>query len=178
MRLEQFLNDLGSKKGAPGGGAAAALVGASGAALVEMVARLNDARLGRSSGTAAKAARLRKKLQRLIVEDARAFARLARTYRSRKTKKVAWQNALKQGAQPPLRVCECCHDTSRLSKNERGRTSAWLRSDLDESAILLRASFEAASLNVNVNLRAITDRAYRNAIQKRVGTWRRKFQRS
>ena len=35
--IDQFLDDLGSKKAAPGGGAAAGLVGAQACALAEMV---------------------------------------------------------------------------------------------------------------------------------------------
>lgn len=41
--IDQFLDDLGSKKAAPGGGAAAGLVGAQACALAEMVCHLTEA---------------------------------------------------------------------------------------------------------------------------------------
>ena len=40
--IDQFLDDLGSKKAAPGGGAAAGLVGAQACALAEMVCHLTE----------------------------------------------------------------------------------------------------------------------------------------
>ena len=177
MKLEDFLNDLGSKKGAPGGGAAAALTGAAGAALVEMTSRLNDARQARSSGNAVRAAALRKKLQGMILKDAKAFDRIKSAYKSRKTKPALWQKALKAGAEPPLRICELCATTAVLAKNEKSRTSPWLESDRKESLILLEAAFRAAELNVEINLKGLKDGAYGARTRKKIRQWRQKLQR-
>ena len=172
MTLQRFLAELGSKKGAPGGGAAAALVGASGAALVEMVARLNDVRMRRSSGNALRAARIRRSLQRSITEDARAFHKIQKLYRVRKARPAAWQRALKNGAAVPLGMVERCTAAAALASAEKARTSAWLESDRREALILLRAAYDSARLNVQVNLNGIRDRAYRRRISKEVGRWR------
>jgi len=57
--IELFLDDLASQKGTPGGGSAAALIGAIAAALVSMVCNLRNRRqpkrrLGSKAGRSAK----------------------------------------------------------------------------------------------------------------------------
>ena len=179
MRLDRFLAELGSKKGAPGGGAAAALTGASGAALVEMVARLNDKRSKRASGSAEKAASMRVKMLGLIVKDVKAFGRIQKLYRVRKDKKGAWTDALKAGALVPLDICACCASAARLAVKEKPRTSAWLESDRREALILLRAGFQSAALNVAVNLKGLTDHpGFTDRIEARIKKWQRKLPRS
>jgi formiminotetrahydrofolate cyclodeaminase len=160
LTLDRFLADLGSKKGAPGGGAAAALTGSIGAALVEMTARLNDARLKKSSGASTKAQTLRKSLRALMAADARAFARIQKIYKVRREKPGAWQKALKGGAKPPLAIARSCAAAANLARGEKSRTSAWLESDRAEALILLQAAFRAAELNVEVNLRLIEDKRF------------------
>lgn len=178
MKLEQFLKDLGSKKGAPGGGAAAALTGASGSALVEMVARLNDVRTARLTKTAGRAEGLRQKLQRLIGEDARVFLVIRSLYKKRKENGPAWQQALKKGVAVPLKICEACVDSGELARAEKDRTSRWLESDRQEALILLRAAFDSANLNVEVNLKEMTDGLFCGQMRQRIKKWRRQLQKS
>ena len=178
MKLEFFLSELGSKKGAPGGGAAAALTGALGAGLVEMVARINDARSGQSSNTARRAAVFREALRKLIAKDAKAFLRIQALCKTRKKNINSWQGALKTGVAVPFQICEACVAASDLAQAEKGRTSDWLQSDLKESRILLRAAFEAAGLNVGVNLKEITDDAFCVKTRGKMKKWRQRLQRS
>lgn len=172
MNLPQFLSQLGSSKGAPGGGAAAALAGAAGAALVEMTARLNDKRLKSNSGSASKAAALRVKLHGLIAKDAAAFARVQKAYCFRKINQPLWQSAVKNAAQPPLLIAEACAAASALAKREKNRTSEWLESDRREALILLRAAFESAKLNADINLKEMKDRAFIRRAHKGLRKWR------
>lgn len=175
MKLTQFLSDLGSKKGAPGGGAAAAVTGALGAALVEMTGRLNDARVQSSSGAAKKSEALRIQLHSLIARDARAFLHIQKIYKIRKSKPAQWQAALRNGAAVPLKICQICADAAVLAKKEKSRTSAWLESDRLEALILLGAAFRAAELNVEINLKEMWDvrliKKHRDALKK----WRKKL---
>ena len=159
---------MGSKKGAPGGGAAAALTGAVGVALVEMVARLNDARLTCSSGRVKKAVVLRRKMQGLIQKAAKAFEQIQKIYGRRHQKPIAWQRALKHGALVPLEIVEACAKAAKLARTEKPRTSRWLASDLVESQLLLKAASDAAILNVNVNLKAMKDKKTVSQIRKRL----------
>ena len=173
MKLASFLAQLGSQSGAPGGGAAAALTGACGAALVEMTARLNDKRTKSSSGVSSKAASLRLKLLGLISKDAKAFALIQKTYPVRKKKPALWQKALKAGVQPPLEIAEASASAALLAKKEKGRTSAWLESDRREALILLAAAFKSARLNVEINLKEMTDTAFKSRVRGKLGSWRR-----
>ena len=171
LRVKNFLSELGSKKGAPGGGAAAALTGATGCALVEMVARLNDARLGRSSGNVRRARLLRQKFQRLMDEDAKAFGAIQKIYRKRRTERTAWKRVLKNGAAVPLRVAELCAAAAKFVSKERPRTSPWLISDLKESAILLDAASRSARLNVEINLKEIEDPRFVSRMRKQLNSF-------
>lgn len=165
--------ELGSQKGAPGGGAAAALTGATAAALVEMTSRLNDKRLKRSSGNAARAAKLRVKLYGLIAKDAKAFRRIQEARRLRDQKPGLWQAALKNGVKTPLEIGEAAALASALAKKEKKRTGRWLESDRREALILLRAAFDGARLNAQINLRGIRDAAFNRRARGKLKSWRR-----
>ena len=165
QKLKDFLKELGSKKGAPGGGAAAALAASAGAALVEMVARLNDARFKKTSGSAAQASLLRKRMQGMMQKDARAFKKIKAAYKTRVRQPHAWQRALKEGAETPFEICESSRKAAHLAEKEKSRTSDWLESDRLEALVLLRAAFESARLNVEINLREIKDTAFVNSMK-------------
>jgi methenyltetrahydrofolate cyclohydrolase len=172
LKLAVFLADLGSSRGAPGGGAAAALVGAAGAALVEMTSRLNDKRLKNSSGSAAKASVLRARLFKLITEDASAFKKIQALWPKRKEKPSDWQAALKNGAAVPMRICQASWEGSRLADAEKSRTGRWLESDRKEARILFRAAFDSAKLNVEINLKEMTDASFKKRVRREMRLWR------
>ncbi len=155
------------------GGAAAARTAAIGAELLEMIARLNDVRLKRSSGSARKARSFQKKFKALVAQDSKAFAVIKKAHKFRAKKPNAWQAALKNGANPPLAICENCANAANLAKSEKPRTSEWLESDRREALILLRAAFESAKLNVDINLKGIRDRAFVKRAQGKIKKWRR-----
>ncbi len=168
MKLDRFLSNLGAHKNGFGGGAAAALTGATGMALVEMAARLNDKRLKKTSGAAKKAESIRKSFQKLIWEDAKAFERIQKAYKSREAKPSDWQKALKSGVQPPLKIAQLAYEGWLLIKNERARTSKWLMSDLMEAFLLLDAVYGSALLNADANLKGIEDQSFNSNIQKKL----------
>ena len=118
MTLERFLNRLSSERPAPGGGAAAALIGTLGIALLEMTVRINARRdknpqkkgLSRKTGWLASAKR---SLLGLMVEDAEAFERISVLYKKKETG-ASWQDALKKGAVVPYQIAEIVSGTSGL----------------------------------------------------------------
>lgn len=159
--LEDFLNDLSSERGAPGGGAAAALAGALGVSLLEMTVRIN-ARRAKGAGKKGLEHKVkwlsgaRRSLLSLMAKDAEVFEKIAELYR-KKEKGPAWQGALKKGAVVPYQIAEIVSGAGDILPDEASRTSAWLFSDLKESALLLSAAFDSAALNVEVNLKEIRD---------------------
>ncbi|MHA2309618.1 MAG: cyclodeaminase/cyclohydrolase family protein, partial [Candidatus Heimdallarchaeaceae archaeon] len=80
MKITDFLNELASSAPAPGGGAAAAIAGAMGAALGSMVARLTIGKEGYEDvedlfkEKLRRTEELRKELTELVDKDANAFS--------------------------------------------------------------------------------------------------------
>lgn len=166
--IESFLKELGSVKPVPGGGAAAALAASIGVSLAEMTARINLKKrpeaLARQRIT--KFAQIKRQLTALFGRDAAAFKKII-SFPKEKRSGAAYEAALKNGADVPLRMCLLSAEALSLASAEKTRTGSWLISDLIESAILLEASYESARLNVEINLKSMTDTAYkREAVKK------------
>ena len=164
--LETFLTELGSSAPSPGGGTAAALTAAQGAALLEMVAHLNDARFRKKDPkgdhSAAKKrisvfAKARSNFLKLMTEDAKAFGAISAAYSMGKGH-PSYQRALLKGYSVPLEMAKSAVAIMASGLEERIRTSKWLYSDLAEAGILLDAAFSAARLNVEINLKDMRDR--------------------
>jgi methenyltetrahydrofolate cyclohydrolase len=86
ISIEVFLDDLASRKPTPGGGGAAAVMGAMGAALVSMVCNLTIGRTQyrdfeeKLKSVLTKAEELRRDLIKMIEEDVQAFDSVMRAY--------------------------------------------------------------------------------------------------
>jgi formiminotetrahydrofolate cyclodeaminase len=170
MTVRDLLDALGSDAPAPGGGAAAALAGALGAALVQMTANLT---LGRprladvqeqARGIEGQAAALRQRLQRLTDADAEAYAAVSAAYRlpretddQRRERSVAIQSALSQAAAVPLEVADACAEVLGVCEAAAPVLNAAVISDVMVGALLAHAALEAAGVNVEVNLASMTD---------------------
>ncbi|MBI4567413.1 MAG: glutamate formimidoyltransferase [Planctomycetes bacterium] len=160
--LDPFIDALASRSPVPGGGAAAALVGALAAALGSMTCNLT---VGRKKFAAveetlrASLARLeaaRRELLALIREDIAAYDRIRDT---RKAAAAPRDAALIAGARPPLRVMEVCAEVL-----EQGRLALTLGNPNVRSDALICQRLAAVALlsardNVEVNLRDAKDRA-------------------
>lgn len=121
LTVRGFTEEIASASPAPGGGSAAALAGAVGAALTAMVSGLT---LGRKKYEAvqelalraqAQADALRKRLLAAMEQDTQAFLQSARHYAMPKQtpeEKQARSSAIEQGlkacTQPPLAVMQLC----------------------------------------------------------------------
>ena len=153
------MDELGSSAVSPGGGSAAALTAAVGIALVEMVTAINDRRAGVKSAGHRAAKTLRQKTIRLIAEDAQAFAAISKCFKEGK-KSARYQAALRKGAQVPMEICGASAQGARLGLKQAKRTRPWLAGDLAEAGVLLEAAFHSGRLNVEINLKALTDRRF------------------
>ena len=162
--LKNFLEKLGSCDPAPGGGGAAAVVIAQAAALAEMVARLNCRRSEKqgiknppSLKNIRPLAAIRRESLALLERDAKIFSRLSK-FKKEARGKAGYLRVLELAAGIPGRMCLLAERGIVLAASETSRTSRWLYSDLLESAIFFEAGFQAARLNVEVNLKEMPDK--------------------
>jgi formiminotetrahydrofolate cyclodeaminase len=168
-----FLDDLASERPTPGGGGAAAVSGAIGAALVSMVANLT---IGKKSYEAvsedlklvnAKAEALRAELTGAIEEDVVAFDAVMGAYRlpratdaEKATRTAAIQAALKDATQAPLRTVKACYDVILLSAVVAEKGNLNVISDAGVAALAANAGLRSAALNVYINAKSIKDRGF------------------
>ncbi|MGH6842068.1 MAG: methenyltetrahydrofolate cyclohydrolase [Methylocella sp.] len=171
--IATFLDELASERPTPGGGGAAALSGAIGAALVSMVANLT---VGKKNYEAVsddlkavneKAERLRAELTRAIEEDVAAFDSLMGAYgfpratEDEKAKRTAAiQAALKDATLTPLRAVKACFEVILLSAAVAEKGNLNVISDAGVAVLCANAGLRSAALNVFINAKAIKDREF------------------
>lgn len=172
-----FVHVLAAKEPVPGGGGAAALVGALGVALCSMVGNYTTGKKAYAAveddvqRMMAQAESVRNRLLDLIREDAEAFLPLSRAYAIPKddpSRTQTLEEATKRACAAPLemmrQVCEAID--LLVEMGEKG--SRMLLSDVGCGLYLCRAALEAASLNVYVNTKALEDRAFATATEEEV----------
>lgn len=175
-----FVDALASDAPAPGGGAAAALCGAQGAALVSMVCELTlgNGRYAEFFDICREAGRRARALSERFLELARLDAEVfygyslaaklpreteaQRSYRDRER-----ANALRMCAEAPLMTLGAALDGLLLCEGLVGKSNRGLASDLFSAACCLAACGETAAENVRVNLRYIKDEEFALDAEKR-----------
>ena len=168
-----FLDDLASERPAPGGGGAAAVCGAIGAALVSMVANLTIGKKNYETvwedleAVNAKAEALRAELTGAVEEDVVAFNSVMGAYglpRATGEEKVnraaAIQAALKDATLAPLRAVKACFEVIRLSAAVAEKGNLNVISDAGVAVLCANAGLRSAALNVFINAKAIKDRDF------------------
>jgi formiminotetrahydrofolate cyclodeaminase len=176
-----FLSRLASSAPEPGGGAAAALAGAAGAALVSMVANLTigkpqyAAARGEMEQVLARAEALRAELLAAVDRDSEAFRRVMAAYallRSTDDEKAARrraiQAALRDASHEPAEVVAKCREVAALSRTAMEKGNPQVLSDAAVAAVLAEAAAQSAALNVWINLKSITDAAFNATLRARV----------
>lgn len=168
--IQVFLDELASKASTPGGGSAAAIMGATGAALLSMVANFT---IGKKNyevveqemrALLSEAEGLRAQLTGLIQADVEAFDGVMAAYglpraseSDQAARTQAIQAALKVAAEVPLKCARLCAEVIRLSPAlaEKGNTN--VISDAGVAVLAAEAALRSAALNVHVNINAIKD---------------------
>lgn len=177
LSCKAFLEDLAGSAPAPGGGGAAALVGAAGAALGNMVGSLT---IGKKKYAAVeadilvlnrRAAALRKRLEGLVQADADAFAPLAAAYKLPKEtpeqqahKAVVLETALEGACAVPLEIMSACCEGIALAAEYAEKGSVMAVSDAGCAALFCKAALQAAGLNVSINTQLMADKAHAAAL--------------
>ena len=172
LTVNQFLAELASGQPVPGGGSVAALSGALGCALIEMVANLT---VGREKYAVhdeqmrqirTEAGTKREELLKLIDEDSRSYQLVIEAFglpknspeeKAERTKAI--QTALHTAAVTPLRVARKCLEAFECVRPvfQNGNPNA--ASDAKVAALLLRAAVRASIANVFINLDSMKDQA-------------------
>ncbi len=179
LTVREFLEVLASSAPAPGGGAAAALVGAMGAALIEMTGNLTVGR-PKFADVEQEAQRIvsaanetRHFFERAADEDARAFAGVSAAYKlprerdaEKEARSAAVQTALGIAARAPLGVAGRAAELIDLAQQGVGVLNPAVVSDVMVGALLAYAALEGAGINVEVNLGALKDDALRQPLDQ------------
>lgn len=161
-----FAEALASDAPVPGGGGAAALVGALSSALGAMAARLSLRRRKTETEQALletdvrRADALRQRLLALIDGDAAGFEPLSRAYALPKEdpqRGEKLRSASLTACAAPMEMLRCCGETAELLAALRERVSPLLLSDVGCAAALCRGALESAAMNVWVNTRGLKD---------------------
>ena len=146
LSCEEFLSQLASKAPAPGGGGAAALVGAAGAALGNMVGSLTTG----------------KKKYAAVEADIQALNARAEALRRRQQahKAAVLAEALEGACAVPLDIMDACCEGIRLAADYAAKGSMLAVSDAGCAALFCKAALQAAGLNVAINTKLMTDRTH------------------
>lgn len=181
LTITEFLQQTASSEPLPGGGCTAALNAALAASLTEMVANLT---IGRGEFEAVEdeminiaetAAALRKKLQNEIDNDARAYREVLaaftlpkNTEEEKNRRSDAIQQAFKTAATVPLGVARDALKIMDLAARAIAKGNQNAVTDGAVGVLVSRAAVLAATYNVKVNLGAIKDPDFVEALAREV----------
>ena len=168
-----FVTVLASSAPVPGGGGAAALAGAIGTALGNMVGSLT---VGKKRYAAveneilalkAECDALQQELLDQVPADAEGFAPLAKAYSIPKddpTRTETLEQATLTACEVPVHIMELCCRSIDAVAVFAAKGSRLAVSDAGCGAVILKAALQAASLNVYINTKSLRDRAAAEAI--------------
>jgi glutamate formiminotransferase/formiminotetrahydrofolate cyclodeaminase len=168
-----LLTAFASDAPTPGGGSAAALAGAMGAALAEMVASLTLSKEKYAASheavrpIAGLARRTRQELQRLAHEDSEAYDAVVAARRllkdtpdQEKVRARKTSEANRLAAEVPMRTARSAFRLLGAMPDLAKKGNPNAASDAGAAALLLEAATHAALLNVAINLGGIDDAAF------------------
>lgn len=177
----EFVEVLASKSAVPGGGGAAALVGAVGMALGSMVCNLTIGKKKYAEYEESvkeileKAGEIEKKLLDMIDQDAECFLPLSKAYglpksteEEKKIKEETMENALKVACEVPINIVKVCFDAIKLHEDLVDKGSKLAISDVGVGVQCLRAAILSGQLNVVININSIKDIEYVNKVKTEV----------
>jgi len=162
--LKRYIDDLAAKLPAPGGGSAAALSGALGIALLEMVCNFT---IGKEKYKAVEQdvhahldslKKIREEFSSLIDEDVKTYTSICGAYKSKDKKLI--DKALKDGYDISLKMCALSKDAIGIAKDLSKKGNLNLITDVGCGAELLDAAFNSGIINAKINLKGIEDKDF------------------
>ncbi|MBD9360716.1 methenyltetrahydrofolate cyclohydrolase [Methylomonas fluvii] len=174
--VDTFLDELASKQATPGGGSAAAVMGAQAAALTSMVCNLT---IGKPKYAAvetkmqallAESEALRHALIGMIKADVDVFDKLMacyglpkRTDAEKAVRAEQIQTVLREATLVPLECAKACAKTIELSRVAAEHGNLGVISDAGVAVMAGYAGLKSAALNVQINAAGLKDRAFAEA---------------
>jgi formiminotetrahydrofolate cyclodeaminase len=171
--IETFLDELASKQATPGGGSAAAVIGAQSAALTSMVCNLtigkpkyieveNDMKALLQQSEA-----LRIELTGMIKADVDVFDKLMSCYglpketdQEKTDRSEQIQIVLKEATLVPLECAKACAQAIKLSRVAAEKGNIGVISDAGVAAMAGYSALKSAALNVYINAGIIKDKNF------------------
>ena len=184
LSCTEFIAEVASKAPVPGGGSVAALVGALGASLGNMVASLT---VGKK-----KYADVEEDMQEMIIEireiqkhlidlvqrDIETFEPLSKLYgvhpktlQEKRNHEVAMEKALYDACMVPMDIIRECGRAIELSQEFATKGNRIAVSDAASSAVLCKAAMQAASLNVYINTNMMHNKKNKEELNNRCATF-------
>jgi formiminotetrahydrofolate cyclodeaminase len=183
--VDGFLRTLASDAPTPGGGAVAAVAGATGAALISMVCNLTIGRKGyeeaedRMRAILGEAETARSAFLELADRDATAFDGVMAAFKMPKetdaekaVRSQAIQQGYEQAAVVPLEIAREATELMELARETTEVGNANAASDGACAAQALSASVWSATYNVDINAAALKDEAKATALRDEVSALR------
>lgn len=171
--IQQYLDQLASKAPTPGGGSAAALLGAQAAALTSMVCNLT---IGKPKYAAVEAdmqtllqqsESLRAQLTGMIKADVDIFNQLMAAYglakvseQEKKSRSQQIQSVLREATLVPLACAKACAQAIVLSREAADKGNLNVISDAGVAVMSAYAGLKSAALNVYINASSLKDRDF------------------
>jgi formiminotetrahydrofolate cyclodeaminase len=173
----KFLDDLASDSPTPGGGSASALIGAISSALISMALRISIKK-GKDieKSDILKVKDLQKRLTNLIVEDSKAFENVLLAYREKNNEKI--EIALKNAVEIPMEIATTSSQVLEIADKTRPRISTRVSSDFECGVLSAITAIKCAILNIEINLKYITDKEWKLKIIKDINNIKSKLESS
>lgn len=178
LRTDEFVAELASKAPVPGGGGAAALIGALGSALGCMVVNLTSGKKKYAQYEAdlqrmlTRLTELYQGLLQMIDEDAIAFYPLSQAYGIKATseeekaaKQKLLQAALQHASLVPMQIVRTCYEGITIQEELAAKGSRLAISDVACGVQALRTGLLAGRVNVMINLGMIEDQDFVSKIK-------------
>ena len=180
--VEKFLDDLASGAPTPGGGSAAAIMGAMGAALVSMVCNVTIGKKGYEGVEAemkavlSESERVRRRLTDMVAEDIAAFDSIMSAYKLPKAtdqektlRGAAIQAGLRRATETPLECARVCADVIALARRASEHGYLNVISDGGVGVLAGFTALRSAALNVYINAPALKDRVFAEQATQELG---------
>ncbi|MBQ9063356.1 MAG: cyclodeaminase/cyclohydrolase family protein [Eubacterium sp.] len=182
--LTSFVDLMAAKEPVPGGGGAAAAVGALGAALCMMVGNYTTGKKKYAAYEAdvqrimREADALQKQLIEQVNADAEAFEPLSRAYaipKEHPDREKVLEEATVQACAAPMEMVRCTAKVIDLLDEMQEKGSVMLISDVGCGALLCRAALESAAMNVFINTGSMKNRSKAEAMENEVDALLEKY---